>query len=545
MKKIFLCFLLALGFAAPALALNVQSHRYYFHGGRGDTLVESAPQPMDTLTLGLGNTLALNPFEFGSSAGVGTPQSVVDYALTFNMGASYSFSDQIALGLNLPVHVTRNAQSLATTTMENVFSMGDITLSGLYNIMSRSATDYGMGLALVPYINFPTGVSGNFIADANVTGGFLVALDWEGGSNYVGLNLGLRFREEENFLNLRVAQELLYTAAYQRPLLESAGLDVFAEVAGSTVLNDFFQKENSSPIEAKLGVAKIFFPDMPVTVKIVNGLGFGNGYGNPDYRAVLSFSYAHYLPRTEIIEKTVTIERVAKVESRLKELTIYYPTDGDQVDPFYDQKIAGIVQVMKSNPDMSPLYIVGHTDDVGGDAYNQRLSERRARQAYDSVLQNGLDPKDVIWFGVGEGDPVVANSSEANRALNRRTVFTFQKPRQIQEGTAGVPLTTEASPEQAPSSDSYTEVLKVKESQGFVDDQVPQSDATVEEVIVKEETVIKDGGDNELNVREPKKSKTKKSRSKKTFKTKSSRKKDPFGEKNIEEDDDFEESFVE
>lgn len=531
MKKNFLCLLITLSFAAPAWALNVQSQRYYFHGGRGDVIVESAPKPVETLTLGLGNTLSIKPFEFGNSTG-GAPQSIVDYAVSFNMGVSYSFSDQIALGLNLPAHATKNVRSLASAIMENSFSLGDITLAGLYNIIDRDKTSVGVGFSLVPYINFPTGASDNFIADANASGGFLLASDWEVGSSYLGLNVGLRFRGEENFLNLRVAQELLYAVAYQRPFLDSAGLDIFAEVAGSTVLNDFFQSENSSPIEAKLGISKDFFKDSPVTVKFVNGLGIGNGYGNPDYRAVLSFSYDHYLPRTKVVEKTVTIERVQKVESKLKELTIYYPTAGDQVDPFYDQKIAGIAKVMKSNPDMGQLYIIGHTDDVGGEIYNQRLSERRARQAYDSILQNGLDPKAVIWFGVGEGDPIVTNSSDANKALNRRTVFTFQKPRQIQESPDDVSLTTETPPEEVPSQD-------------FVDDQAPQEDAATEESNTYEETLTQAGGETKLDVRDPKKSKTKKKRHKKTFKTKSFRSKNTYDEKPLDKEDDFEESFIE
>lgn len=544
MKKIFLCLFAALTFTAPAWALNVQNQRYYFHGGRGDVIVESIPKPMDTLTLGLGNTVSLNPFEFGASVG-GAVQSIVDCAISFNMGASYSFSDQIALGINLPTHVTRNAQNLNTAAMETSFSLGDITLAGLYNIIDRDDTNTGIGFSLMPYINFPTGVSDNFIADANVSGGFLLVSDWEVGANYVGLNIGLRFREEENFLNLRVAQEFLYTVAYERPLLESAGLDIFAEVAGSTVLNDFFQSQNSSPIEAKLGVSKAFFQDSPVTIKLVNGLGIGNGYGNPDYRAVLSFSYDHYLPRMQVVEKTVTIERVQKAEDRLKELTIYYPTAGDQVDPFYDQKIAGIAEVMKSNPDMGPLYIVGHTDDVGDESYNQKLSERRARQAYDSILQNGLDPKDVIWFGVGEDDPVIMNSSDTNRALNRRTVFTFQKPRQIQEHAIGIPSKTETFPEKMPSSDSHTEILKVKGSQDFVDDQSSQEETAIEDVSIREETVIRTGGEAKLNLEESRKPKIKKQSHKKTFKTKSYRSKNSYDEKSLDKEDDFEESFVE
>lgn len=539
--------LLCLVCIAPAHALNVQNRRSYFPDGRADTLVGSRPKEPDTLTLTTGLDFDLHPFEFGNSAGLLAPRSVVKYLVTFDFGVAYSFSDRIALGLGLPVHVGNNVQSLTNFNTESPMSFGDMMLSGLYKFMDGDDNRAGIGLSLVPFLTFPTGQSGNFVGDASATGGFLLASDVDLNGHYLGLNLGTRFRKEENMLNLRVAQEFLYTLGYSHAIIEAQEFDGFAEVAGSTVMNDFFQKANSSPVEIKAGVSKVFMPDNPITVKLTNGIGIGNGYGNPDYRLVLGVSYDHLLPRTKIIEKTVTIERVQKVEQQLKDLTIYYPTDGAQVDPFYDQKIAGIADVMTGNPDMGPLYIVGHTDDVGSDAYNLRLSEKRAKQAFESIVGHGLDAQKIVWFGVGEADHAAPNVNDDNRALNRRTVFTFQRPAMAPGGSVPEASSFPASAgERAPGADSYTETLKVREGQGFVDDAAPAV-KTREEVHVQEKTVIKKGkAAKAAKSASSRDTHQERSSGPQSIRGKSFRpKKNEVIEKDLKEDGDFEEPFVE
>lgn len=525
-KRIILFTIFTFFISFQTHALNVQNHRYYFHGDRTDTLVESHGKPIDTLTLSHTSTFNIDSFKFMNST-TGAQQKLVDYVMSFDFGADYSFSDQVSAAINLPVHITRNIQSFSNLNKETVLSFGDIALAGRYTILQRDSNPYGLGFGVVPYITFPTGISSNYIGDSNVTAGFLLAGDWEKNSHYVGVNLGVRFREEESFLNLRVGQELLYSIAYHYPIWQEQELSTFAEINGSTVMNEFFQKENSSPIEAKIGISKVFLPQTPLVVKLVQGMGFGNGYGNPDYRAVLQFSYDHSLAETKVIEKTVTIEREVQIEQRLQELTIYYPTDGAQVDPFYDQKIAGIAEVLKNNPDLAPLYIIGFTDDVGSKQYNEKLSEKRARQAYDSMLQHGISPENVIYFGAGEDQPAVPNTSEENRAKNRRTIFTFRKPAEIFSQSSATRKNVK----------SYTEVLKAQQQQGFVDDNVKvETIQKGEEVKVKEETVIRDDG--RERYREEKEVKTGKKSSKKV------RKKDKLQEEDLMAEP-FEEEFAE
>jgi outer membrane protein OmpA-like peptidoglycan-associated protein len=66
------------------------------------------------------------------------------------------------------------------------------------------------------------------------------------------------------------------------------------------------------------------------------------------------------------------------------------------------------------------LTVVGHTDNVGTDRYNQSLSQRRAHSVAQYFESQRVDPLRLATAGKGEGEPVASNASEAGRQLNRR-----------------------------------------------------------------------------------------------------------------------------
>lgn len=66
------------------------------------------------------------------------------------------------------------------------------------------------------------------------------------------------------------------------------------------------------------------------------------------------------------------------------------------------------------------LTIVGHTDNVGSDQYNQTLSERRAKAVNDYLLNKGVLIQRLVLLGRGEASPRASNATEEGRRLNRR-----------------------------------------------------------------------------------------------------------------------------
>lgn len=83
-----------------------------------------------------------------------------------------------------------------------------------------------------------------------------------------------------------------------------------------------------------------------------------------------------------------------------------------------------IIKMLKDYPDVN-LQISGHTDIVGTDQRNQKLSENRAKSVVDYLTSKGIDSKRLKSVGYGATMPVVPNDSDFNRAKNRRVELKF------------------------------------------------------------------------------------------------------------------------
>jgi len=92
-----------------------------------------------------------------------------------------------------------------------------------------------------------------------------------------------------------------------------------------------------------------------------------------------------------------------------------------------------VVQVLQDNPKIS-LEVQGHTDNVGGDAYNMRLSQARADAVRAYLVSKGIAPSRLVAKGYGFHQPLVPNTTAANRELNRRVQFI----RTEAQGTGGI-----------------------------------------------------------------------------------------------------------
>ncbi len=90
------------------------------------------------------------------------------------------------------------------------------------------------------------------------------------------------------------------------------------------------------------------------------------------------------------------------------------------------------IDILKRYPDLK-VEVAGHTDSIGTDAYNQKLSERRAKAVYDYLTSNGVDAARLVGpNGYGESRPIAPNTNPdgsdnpEGRALNRRTELNVQ-----------------------------------------------------------------------------------------------------------------------
>lgn len=83
------------------------------------------------------------------------------------------------------------------------------------------------------------------------------------------------------------------------------------------------------------------------------------------------------------------------------------------------EKLAKVAGIISSHPGLN-LAVEGHTDSVGGESYNQLLSERRGASVRDYLVQQGVPAASVSTKGLGKGHPIASNESAAGRQQNRR-----------------------------------------------------------------------------------------------------------------------------
>jgi len=85
-----------------------------------------------------------------------------------------------------------------------------------------------------------------------------------------------------------------------------------------------------------------------------------------------------------------------------------------------------LYRFMKVNPEIY-VEINAHTDNIGRDDYNQKLSENRAGSVVDYLVNKGIDRSRLFPQGFGKTMPVASNGTEEGRALNRRVEFRLRK----------------------------------------------------------------------------------------------------------------------
>jgi outer membrane protein OmpA-like peptidoglycan-associated protein len=125
--------------------------------------------------------------------------------------------------------------------------------------------------------------------------------------------------------------------------------------------------------------------------------------------------------RAEDLEKRFA-DLKAKQTERGFELTlndVLFEFDKANLKPGASRSLTNVAEFLRENPEQK-ITIEGYTDNVGSDAYNRDLSQRRADSVRDFLIQNGINADRIAARGLGEEYPVASNDTEAGRQQNRR-----------------------------------------------------------------------------------------------------------------------------
>lgn len=112
------------------------------------------------------------------------------------------------------------------------------------------------------------------------------------------------------------------------------------------------------------------------------------------------------------------------------EADAYFDFDKATLKPAGKTRIDSEIQKL-GDVNLNSVIAIGHTDSIGTDAYNQKLSERRAQAVKDYMVSKGVPADKISIKGMGESQPIADNKTKDGRAKNRRVEIEFNVTQKV------------------------------------------------------------------------------------------------------------------
>ena len=161
------------------------------------------------------------------------------------------------------------------------------------------------------------------------------------------------------------------------------------------------------------------------TGKFLLSLPSGLNYGiSVEAEGYLFHSENFNLPKGSaynMINKDIELKNI-DIGSKIALRNVFFDTGKAEVKIDSYPELDRLIQLMTDVPSLK-IELSGHTDNVGGNAANERLSQRRAEAVRAYLVSRSVDGGRVTAKGYGASRPVDTNATKAGRANNRRTEF--------------------------------------------------------------------------------------------------------------------------
>ncbi len=141
--------------------------------------------------------------------------------------------------------------------------------------------------------------------------------------------------------------------------------------------------------------------------------------------------------------------------------SITFAYDSAQLTPDAQNALNSVANVLNQYP-ASTITVTGHTDDIGSDSYNQKLSEQRAASVAGYLSSHNVNFGRLSQQGMGERMPKFPNTDENNRAQNRRVELAI-----VANNNAG-------APQNAPQQQGYPQQQSYPQQQTYPPSGYPQ-----------------------------------------------------------------------
>ncbi len=351
---------------------------------------------------------------------------VIDDIHQLNIVGTYSVLDDVEVGLDLPISMVESD----FPGVDDGFGIDDLRLHGKW-----SAIDDGhdsLGLALIPFVEFPTGDDERLTSNGDFDWGFLASVDKTWNRVRAAINTGYRVNDKP-FDGDDESDEVPFGLGVGYLLRGAAGsfgggerrIELLGEIFGSTEVENFFAGELETPVEFLVGVRTWCEQGFQGALGV--GRGITDGVNSPEVRIVASFGYAWSppgaVPPAPEPPPAPPAEKLVVTDEELITLEpIYFDFNKATIRPVSHTILDQVAKLMTDNPTIK-IRVESHTDWIGSDSYNDALSQRRAKATVDYLSGKGIDPNRLEGVGLGETRPIASNETAEGRSRNRRSEF--------------------------------------------------------------------------------------------------------------------------
>lgn len=128
------------------------------------------------------------------------------------------------------------------------------------------------------------------------------------------------------------------------------------------------------------------------------------------------------------LSTSTKVGRITQNPLIIENTTVNFKFDFNRYDLDDEDKqyLDGLCDILNQDTFLR-IKIIGHTDNVGSDSYNMKLSKRRVEVIKSYIISKGVQPGRIKAIGMGEAQPLNENNSEDDRAANRRVEFTIYR----------------------------------------------------------------------------------------------------------------------
>lgn len=430
--------------AANVVGADTQNFNPITNGLDFVTVHSSETLQPGLINFGLFLNYAVNSLPNYENVNTSSRTNFSDTLLSADMNFGVGLGPNWDIGASVPLLLSQTVDSDV-----NAFR-GEFASTGMtefrFNTKYRLYGGLDSGIAAVASVNFNQIQDNPFAGDnPGPTYNLELAADTTLGRYALGANIGYRIRNPgEPLANIPVdpfGDQFIASTAVSY-LLQDYDIKMIGELFGSVPVekSEFASDRDLSTLEALAGMK------MDVTPSLAWHLGGGtkviHGTSSPDWRVYTGINWVIGPLWAKPKEVIVRVDKSAldsmspdadpysgkpQKEEKFIARDVLFNFNSDEVDEQFLQSLRRLVDYLQRPPGFKMLVIEGHTDSVGGQDYNQKLSKRRADSVREALISVGLSQNKVQGVGFGESKPISDNGNYQGRAMNRRVEFKLTR----------------------------------------------------------------------------------------------------------------------